>query len=98
MRLPVFIDFPWLLVLALALPAVAIVLLLLAVKRRRARLARLGTESMLARLAADAPAPRAGWRAVRLSLALVFAAIALAGPRWGSERTVVRGEERIERP
>ena len=92
MRLPVFIDFPWLLVLALVLPAIAIVLLVASVRRRRARLARLGTESMLARLAADAPAPRAGWRAVRLSLALVLAAIALAGPRWGSERTVVRGE------
>ena len=92
MRFPVFIDFPWLLVLALLLPAVAVALLVLAVRRRRARLARLGTEAMLARLAADAPAPRAGWRAVRLSLALVLAAIALAGPRWGSERTVVRGE------
>lgn len=92
MRLPVFIDYPWLLVLALVLPAVAVVLLIVAVRRRRARLARLGTEAMLARLAADAPAPRAGWRAARLGTALVFAAIALAGPRWGSERTVVRGE------
>jgi Ca-activated chloride channel family protein len=92
MRLPFFIDLPWLLVLALVLPAIAVTLLVLAVRRRKARLARLGTESMLARLAADAPAPRARWRAARLGLALAFSAIALAGPRWGSERTVVRGE------
>ncbi len=92
MRFPFFIDFPWLLVLGLVLPAIAIALLVVAVRRRRARLSRLGTESMLTRLAADAPAPRAGWRAVRLGLALLFAAVALAGPRWGSERTVVRGE------
>ena len=92
MRFPFYIDFPWLLVLGVLLPAIAVALLFIAVRRRRARLARLGTDAMLARLTADAPPPRAGWRALRLSLALVLAAIALAGPRWGSERTVVRGE------
>lgn len=92
MRFPFYIDFPWLLVLALLLPAAAAALLLVAIRRRRARLARLGTDAMLARLSADNPAPRAGWRIARLGTALVLAAVALAGPRWGSERTVVRGE------
>ena len=91
MRLP-FIDMPWMLLLAVVLPALGAGLVILAARRRRARLLRLGTATMLARIAPTASLRHPGWRAVRLGAALAFAAIAFAGPRWGTERTIVRGE------
>ena len=47
---------------------------------------------MIARLVPPNAAVPPGWRATRLALASAFAGIAIAGPRWGVERTVVRGE------
>jgi Ca-activated chloride channel family protein len=44
---------------------------------------------MIARLAPQS-ARTSPWRPIRLGLAVLFAAIALAGPRWGLEQTVVR--------
>ncbi|HWJ22024.1 MAG TPA: VWA domain-containing protein, partial [Gemmatimonadaceae bacterium] len=84
---------PWLLVLALLLPAAAVALLVVGARRRRARLARLGTPEMIARLAPSAPSARgSGTRAALLGGALLFAGVAFAGPRWGLEHTVVRGQ------
>jgi Ca-activated chloride channel family protein len=84
-------DQPALLALAVVLPC--IVLLLLAWRRRRrdTRLARLGTPDVVRRLVpagALRPSPR---RAILLTLATLCAAIAIAGPRWGEERTVEHG-------
>ena len=73
---------PWLLALAVLLPAAAVALLLVGARRRRARLARLGTPEMIARLAPAASTARgAGLRAELLGGALLFAGAAFAGPR-----------------
>jgi len=86
------IDHPWLLGLAFLLPILVIALVIVGYRRRRRRLDRLGTPSMIARLVPPNAAVPPGWRATRLALAAAFAGIAIAGPRWGVERTVVRGE------
>jgi Ca-activated chloride channel family protein len=86
------IDHPLLLVLAALLPIAAIVLVIGGYRRRRKRLDRLGSPTMIARLVPPNASIRPGWRATRLATAAAFAGIAIAGPRWGVERTVVRGE------
>ncbi|HVE80469.1 MAG TPA: VWA domain-containing protein, partial [Gemmatimonadaceae bacterium] len=83
-------DRPLLLVLAAALPILIATALVLAHRRRRARLARLGSQPLVARLA-PLPARTVTWRALRLGTAALLAGIAFAGPRWGTERTLVRG-------
>jgi Ca-activated chloride channel family protein len=88
--LPYF-DRPWLLALALLLPAAAVILLVGAQRGRRRRLRRLGSEDMVRRLVPPAALGGVGWRAARLAAAAACAAVAFAGPRWGSERTIVRG-------
>jgi Ca-activated chloride channel family protein len=83
-----YITWPWALVLAVVLP-VAITWLVIHARRVRAkRLAHLGTPAMIARLA---PETVSGLEvaSTALGLAALFASIALAGPRWGVERTVV---------
>ncbi|MFL5580783.1 MAG: VWA domain-containing protein [Gemmatimonadaceae bacterium] len=87
----IFFDRPWLLVLVPVLPALAVAMVLLWHRRRRVRLERLGQPSLVARLVPPA-ASRPPWpRALLLSLAALCGAIAFAGPRWGAERTMVRG-------
>src|SRR6266545_3561332 len=83
-----FISWPWALALAVVLPVLTASLVIHARRVRARRLAHLGTPQMVARLA-PATARASRWRPVRLGLAVLFAAIALAGPRWGVERTVV---------
>jgi Ca-activated chloride channel family protein len=83
-----FISWPWALALAVVLPLVTAWLVIHSRRVRAQRLAHLGTPQMIARLA-PATARASGWRPIRLGLAVLFAAIALAGPRWGVERTVV---------
>ena len=86
------LQYPWLLALVVILPVAAVVLVVASARKRRARLERLGTPEMVARLA-PASASRNPWpRALRLALAAALAAIAFVGPRWGAERAVVRGE------
>lgn len=82
-------DHAWMLPGALLLAAVAVLLIRAGAARRRARLARYGTEAAIARLApADAAAPPRA-RAWRLGLAALFLGVAVAGPRWGrSEQTL----------
>lgn len=87
----VFFDRPWLLVLVPILPALAIAMVLLWHRRRRARLERMGQPALVARLVPPA-ASRGPWiRVLLISLAALSGAVALAGPRWGAERTMVRG-------
>ena len=86
------IDQPLLLVLAVVLPIAVVVLVLVGYRRRRARLERLGSPAMITRLVPPNAVQPPGWRAARLALAAAFAGVAIAGPRWGVERTVVRGE------
>ena len=92
MTFTAFFDRPWLLALAPLVAAVTVLLVLGAAKRRRARLARLGDSSTVSRLTTAPLTDRARARAARLGLAALLAGVALAGPRWGVEESVVRGE------
>jgi Ca-activated chloride channel homolog len=83
---------PWALTLAVLLPALAIVLLGVWHRRRAARLARLGTPSMVSRLVPAASLAPSRTRTALVALATALAGAALAGPRWGLERTIVRGQ------
>ena len=85
-------DFEWLLALAVILPIAVTFLLVGGVRRRLARLARLGHRELVARLVPASVVRPATGRALRLGFAAAFAGVALAGPRWGNERTVVSGE------
>ena len=85
-------DRPSLLALAVLLPAVLAYIVILGIRRRRARLAKLGGGPMVARLVPTGAIGTSRWRAVRLGAAGAFAAVALAGPRWGVENIVVRGQ------
>lgn len=84
-----FFDTPWMLPGAIALALLAAVLVWAGAARRRARLARYGTEAAIARLAPEQAAAPPRARAWRLAIAALFLGIAVAGPRWGrSEQTL----------
>lgn len=59
-------------------------------RRRRARVARLGGPTVVSRLAPAAMTSALAWRGTLLTLAVLFAGVALAGPRWGREQAVVQ--------
>lgn len=86
----IYFDYPWLLSLAVVLPVLVIVLLRYHYRRRFARLARLGTPDVVARLVPPNATRPPGWHVARLATAALCAGVAVAGPRWGSERSVVR--------
>jgi len=83
-------DYPYLLALAVLLPLLAIVVLRHAFRQRKARLERLGQMDVVNRLLPPNTLVPPGWRMVRLGLASALVGIAVAGPRWGEERTAVR--------
>jgi len=84
------VEMPWLLVLAVVLPVLFVLLLRRARRTRAQRLERLGSRDVVRRLVPPNVLGSSGWRAVRLGTAALLAGIALAGPRWGIERTTVR--------
>ena len=84
------IEIPWLLAVALVLPVLFFFLLRRARAERARRLQRLGTLAVVRRLVPPNVLATSGWRSVRLGGAALLAGIALAGPRWGFERTTVR--------
>ena len=85
-----FVQWPWALPLALILAAVTGWLVRWGVRARTERLSRLGTPSMIARLAPSIT-PHRGWtRVFRAALATLLLGLAFAGPRWGVEQTVVK--------
>src|SRR6185437_5757784 len=55
-----------------------------------ARLERLGSMDVVSRLIPANTLTRPGWRMTRLGLASAFVGVAVAGPRWGAQRDVVR--------
>ena len=85
-----FIEIPWLLPLVIVLPLAFAFMLRRARASRVARLARFGSLDVVRRLIPAAALSSSGWRAVRLGLAAALAGLAIAGPRWGAENTVVR--------
>jgi len=85
-----YFDIPWALVAAPILAVVVAVLLVVTFRKRRRRLAALGQEGIVARLLPSSATRSPTARVILLSLATIFAGIAFAGPRWGTERAIVR--------
>jgi Ca-activated chloride channel family protein len=85
-------DWPWM-VIAAAVIALAMAWLVRAsFQRRISRVSRLGTRPLVMRLVPEAALRLPSARSVRLGGAALFSAMALAGPRWGEEATLMRGE------
>ncbi len=85
-------DWPWFTPLALMLAAGAAAVVVFGFRRRLARLTRLGARDLVRRLVPASALGRPTWRATRLGGAALLGLLALAGPRWGQERNVMRGE------
>jgi Ca-activated chloride channel family protein len=85
-----FIQWPWALPLAIILPLVTGWLVRWGLRARAERLKRLGTPSMIARLAPSIRTDHPWTRVVRAAFATLLLGIAIAGPRWGVEQTVVK--------
>ena len=86
----VVFDYPYLLALAAVLPLLAVLVVRHAYRQRRARLDRLGSIDVVARLIPPHTLTPPAWRMTRLGLASALVGVAVAGPRWGDERNVVR--------
>ncbi|MFL5605172.1 MAG: VWA domain-containing protein, partial [Gemmatimonadaceae bacterium] len=84
------IEYPYLIALAILLPVLFAWLLRRSRRQRQKRLARLGALDVVRRLVPATALGGGRWRAVRLALVAALAGIAIAGPRWGYERTLVR--------
>lgn len=85
-----YFDLPWLLPLAIVLPILAVVCLRRAHRGRAERIARLGQRDVVERLLPPGILDPPRWRTIRLAGAAALVGIAVAGPRWGAERTTVR--------
>src|SRR3954453_14695989 len=85
-----YIQWPWALSLAIVLPTLAAWLVRWGLRARRERLARLGTESMVGRLAPSVSTQHTSSAVARAALATLLLGVAFAGPRWGVEHTVVK--------
>ena len=83
-------DHLWLLPLAILLPVAAVWLLRRAYRLRRERLERLGNASVVNRLVPAMVLRAPTWRIARLASAGLLIGVAVAGPRWGTERSLVR--------
>ncbi len=81
---------PFLLVVALFVGALGAAAAFWWQRRRAERLAGLGSATALSRLAPTAGSRAGLRRAIRLGAASVLAALALAGPRWGTGREIIR--------
>ncbi|MFN8572764.1 MAG: VWA domain-containing protein [Gemmatimonadaceae bacterium] len=86
------VDWPWFLPVAAVLAIVIGALVVIGWRRRRKRLTKFAAPALLMQLVPDQAWRRPGPRAWRLGTAALLALVALAGPRWGEERTLVRGE------
>jgi Ca-activated chloride channel family protein len=85
-----FFALPWALALVPLLAGGAAVLVLRSARLRARRLERLAEPGLLERIAPARRRP--GRRAAILGAAAALAALAFAGPQWGTERTIVRSE------
>lgn len=83
-------DYLWLLPLAVILPAGIVFLLTRADRARRRRLQRFGDVGIVERLLPPAALASRRARTARLAGAAALVGVAVAGPRWGVEQTVVR--------
>ena len=83
-------DYLWLLPLAVVLPVAVLWLLHRAEARRRDRLSRLGQIEIVSRLVPPSATRSLRPRALRLAAAGALIGIGVAGPRWGTEQTIMR--------
>lgn len=83
-------DYLWLLPLAVILPAAIVLLIARADRQRRERLARFGELEIVQRLLPPNAMQSVRWRLLRLATAGALVGVAVAGPRWGTEQTIVR--------
>src|ERR1019366_8469468 len=83
-------DLPWAAVAAVVLSLLSALTFRLWHRRRVARLSQLGVEAAIERLPPGGVGRAPVARAVRVSAAIGLAALAYAGPRWGSGVSVVR--------
>ncbi len=85
-------DWPWMIGVAVIAALAMAWEVRAAYQRRVGRVSRLGARPLVMRLVPASAFRVPGGRAIRLSLTVLLSAIALAGPRWGEETTVMRGE------
>jgi Ca-activated chloride channel homolog len=85
-----YFEWPVAVAIAIALAGAVAWLVSEGVRRRRVRLAALGTPAMIERLAPGALRRDSRWRLARLAGVALLAGLALAGPRWGAQETAVR--------
>lgn len=76
----------------LAAAPLAVGLFLWAAWKRREAVRRFGSETLVARLASAVSARRRRWKAAAVTTGIVFLAIALAGPRFGTQLREVKRE------
>lgn len=87
-----FFDIRWVLLLVPLFAALAVVGVVVAQRRREQRMRRIASEGLVERLVPTAALRRPWWRAPLMAAAVALAAVAFAGPRWGLEQAIVRGE------
>jgi Ca-activated chloride channel family protein len=83
-------DLPWAALAAVALSVLSGVTFWLWHRRRVARLSQLGVEAAIERLAPFGVRRAPVARAIRVSASIGLAALAFAGPRWGTSANLVR--------
>src|SRR5688572_17667072 len=87
-----FFEWPWLVIASIGLGVVMGVLVRMSYQRRIRRVSRLGARQLVMRLVPLSALKLPGARAIRLGVATLLASVAMAGPRWGEEATILRGE------
>ena len=85
-------DWPWLAVSSFAVALLMMAIIRASFTRRLGRIARMGARNLVMRLVPRSALERPDGRAVRLSAAGLLIMLGIAGPRWGEEQTVMRGE------
>jgi Ca-activated chloride channel homolog len=91
MTFPYF-DIRWVLLLVPLVAALVVAGMVMAQRRRDRRLEGLAGGGLVRRLVPASVLRRNWWRAPLLASAVALATVAFAGPRWGLEQAVVRGE------
>ena len=85
-------DWPWMTGVSIVAAIAMAWLVRSSFKRRISRVSKLGTRQLVMRLVPESALRLPSGRSLRLGFAALFSAMALAGPRWGEEATVLRGE------
>lgn len=85
-------DWPWMAGVSIVIAIAMAWLVRASFRRRIKRVSRLGTRQLVMRLVPSTALRLPERRATRLGLAALLSAVALAGPRWGEEATILRGE------